>query len=118
MSDIPNAQPTNPADDLESTINVMSGGVSGISLDGGVDYINRWITTLEGTGNDAIVSNLQALKEQLSGEVDGETVRNLLMQLGGQVASVANEAPAGVVSQLQELGQLLTSAAGNIPTNS
>jgi hypothetical protein len=94
---------------VDGTISALEGGITSLAPSAAIDNINGWIARLEEAefdGSDDIVDSLEELRDELSGgEIDGEYVAELLVELGEDTA-----AAAGGNAGLERLASLLTSA--------
>lgn len=98
----------------QGTVSLLQQGVTNIAADQAVSNIEGWITQLEGAdvpGASEIVSNLESLRSALESQpIDGAEVGNLLTELGQQTTDAAAEATGQQMTQLQTLGETLSSA--------
>ncbi|HEY9845208.1 MAG TPA: hypothetical protein V6D03_03335 [Candidatus Caenarcaniphilales bacterium] len=98
--------------DLDSTISALQGGLTSVPPEAAISNIESWQQQLQGT---EIASALEQLKTALtSGNASGQSVGQLLAQLGKQTADSASGASGDAANKLQQLGQILTQAGSSL----
>lgn len=99
---------------LDSTIRSLSGGAQE-ARQGATRSINSWLEALDGGSYGPLTRDLQHLKAALEDESpDAAKISQTLRQLGEHTTKAAAKAEGATVEKLQELGKLLTEAAGQL----
>ncbi|OGX83618.1 hypothetical protein BEN47_17365 [Hymenobacter lapidarius] len=100
---------------LDATLNALQGGLANAAGAAGPN-IAGWIKTLQGnTQLSGISSELQNLHDALgSGASDTGALAKSLSTLGEHTTKAADSATPDAQAKLRELGQALTSAAGQL----
>ena len=97
----------------QGTVSLLQGGLTNIATDQAVQNIDGWLARIDDANNDAldaVADNLEELKTALQAdEIDGAEVGNLLTELGQQTSETASAATGQQMTQLQALGEALTS---------
>ncbi len=98
------------------TISALQGGVLEMSVDQAVTNIDGWIAQMEGNPDlSGVRDGLTQLRTELQAdEIDGQAVGDLLTDLGNQTAEAAAGAPGQSSQQLEQLGNLLMQAGGQL----
>ncbi|SNC68399.1 hypothetical protein SAMN06265337_2295 [Hymenobacter gelipurpurascens] len=100
---------------LNDTLQALGGGLSA-AAPAAAGNIDSWISTLNGAGSpalSAISSELENLKTAI-GSGDGSQISQSLKTLGEHTTKAAESATPDAKSQLQQLGQTLSSAATSL----
>lgn len=111
----PQSQSSEGNSQLDTTLGVLQGGLSN-----GVDIapieLIGWIKTLRGTPKFAAISaELQQLHDSLSqGSITAPALAQSLAALGEHTTQAAATATPDAQAKLQELGQALSAAAGQL----
>jgi len=104
--------------DLGTTVSALQSGVTNIPPEAAVTNIDGWVQRLRASNEPSlenIADDLQQLRDMLSsGNLDGQSIGQLLTQLGSQTTSAAAQADSSSQSQLQELGRLLSQAGSQL----
>lgn len=92
---------------LQQTLQALSGGLGGIEAGAAVSNVGGWHKTLNGVpGAETLVSHLASLQEALkSGDLSGAAA--LLPGLGSETAKLAAVAPEADKAGLQQLAAAL-----------
>ncbi|GHG32671.1 hypothetical protein GCM10017784_27800 [Deinococcus indicus] len=92
---------------LQQTIDALSGGLQGVPASAAVANVTSWHQTLDGVpGAETIVEHLESLKAALeSGDLEGAAA--LLPDLGAATESIAADAPAADQDGLRQLAAAL-----------
>ncbi|MBF9238103.1 hypothetical protein I2I05_11920 [Hymenobacter sp. BT683] len=100
---------------LDATLNALQGGLASAAGVAG-PTISGWIKTLQGTPQLAgITAELQSLHDTLrSGASDTGALAQSLSTLGEHTTKAAETATPDAQAKLRELGQALSSAAGQL----
>ena len=88
-----------------------SGGITSIPPAVAVPIIQRIEDALDATNVeplDEIATDLEALREELGGDVNGGEIGTILVRLGDRVTAYAPQAPAAAQERLRTLGSALT----------
>ena len=98
----------------QGTVSLLQQGVTSIAVDQAVANIDGWLTQLDDADDDAldaVADNLEELRSLLQDQpIDGAEVGNLLTELGQQTTDAAANAAGQQMTQLQTLGETLTTA--------
>ena len=100
---------------LNATLQALGGGLSA-AAPAAAGNIDSWISTLNGAGSpalSAISSELENLKSAI-GSGDGSQIGQSLKTLGEHTTTAADSATPDAQAKLRELGQVLSSAAGQL----
>ena len=100
---------------LDRTLNVLSGGLSGLAPESALHSIETWEAELQAAGKPEftnIARDLAALRTELTGNLDGNVIGKLLQRLGQQTTTVAGQAGNGTHAKLENLASLLIKAGG------
>ena len=106
----------------QSTVTLLRKGVRNVASNRAVQNINGWQKKLQqqddaGQSLSQIDSTLGELKtELLADRIDGPATGALLSKLGQQTTQAAQDASGSTAQQLRQLGQLLTQAGNQMPT--
>lgn len=98
---------------LDRTLNVLSGGLSGLAPESALHSIETWEAELQAAAKPEftnIARDLAALRTELAGGLDGSVIGKLLQRLGQQTATVAGQAGDGTHAKLERLASLLIKA--------
>ena len=100
---------------LDATLNALQGGLAAAAGAAGPN-IAGWIKTLQGVPQlSGISSELQTLHNALtSGATDTHALANSLNTLGEHTTKAAASATPDAQDKLRQLGQALSSAAGQL----
>ena len=100
---------------LDATLNALQGGLAAAAGAAGPN-IAGWIKTLQGNPQlSGISSELQNLHDALSsGATDTSALAHSLSTLGEHTTKAAASATPDAQAKLQQLGQALSSAAGQL----
>ncbi|MBC8083290.1 MAG: hypothetical protein H7Z21_08765 [Hymenobacter sp.] len=102
---------------LTSTIDSLSSGLTD-AKPGATRSINSWIDTLSGAGDtklSGIADELEKLKTLLSSDnLDAAHLQKSLQTLGQHTTKAAAAADGATADKIQQLGKLLTDAAGQL----
>ena len=100
---------------FDATIKHIKDGVKGFTVAAATKNIEGWEATLEkvdAPGVKAIIRDLESLKKQLHAkEINGETVRKLIMKLGKETVAIAGKTEGKSAEKIKALGEALSSAA-------
>ncbi len=105
---------------LDSTLNVLGSGLSGLAVESALHSIENWESELQAAGKPELVNiarDLAALRAHLTGNLDGHAIGHLLRRLGEQTTTVAGQAEEGVNVKLHHLGDLLARAGTILAPN-
>ncbi len=104
--------------DLQTTVSALQSGVTNIPPEAAVTNIDGWVQRLRASNEPSlenIADDLQQLRDMLSsGNLDGQSIGQLLTQIGSQTTSAAAQADSSSQRQLQELGRLLSQAGSQL----
>lgn len=100
---------------LNSTIESLSQGLTHAKT-GASRSITSWADTLKGDAKlSGIADELHKLNDLLSGShIDSASLKKSLSTLGQHTTKAAASAEGATADKIKELGQLLTSAAGQL----
>ncbi|OGX82843.1 hypothetical protein [Hymenobacter glacialis] len=100
---------------LDTTLNALQGGLASAAGAAG-PTISGWIKTLQGNAQfSGISAELQNLHDTLrSGASDTSALAQSLSTLGEHTTKAADAATPDAQAKLRELGQALSSAAGQL----
>jgi ABC-type transporter Mla subunit MlaD len=108
---------TNNLAHLDSTLNSLAGGLHE-ARHGATRSINSWIDTLKGSADSklgGVAHELENLKGLLDSPMPDTTqLTQSLNKLGEQTTKAAAGADGATADKLQQLGQMLSSAAGQL----
>ncbi|HEX8507613.1 MAG TPA: hypothetical protein VF630_19780 [Hymenobacter sp.] len=109
------SQGTQGTSQLDATLNALQGGLANAAGAAGPN-IAGWIKTLQGNPQfSGISSELQNLHDALgSGASDTGALAQSLNTLGEHTTKAADSATPDAQAKLRELGQALSSAAGQL----
>ena len=100
--------------DLNSTISALQGGLTSLPPEAALANIESWQQQVQGAAPE-VASALGELKTALSsGNASGQSIAQVLKKLGTQASDAGKSAGGDAGSQLQQLGQMLTQAAGSL----
>ncbi|QFP75464.1 hypothetical protein [Deinococcus sp. AJ005] len=92
---------------LQQTIQALSGGVAGVDAQTAVSNVTSWHGTLDGVpGAESVTSMLAQLKSALEGG-DLAGAAAMLPDLGSETSKLASAAPAEDQEGLRQLGSAL-----------
>ncbi|MBC6606724.1 hypothetical protein H8B13_07835 [Hymenobacter sp. BT188] len=102
---------------LDSTLNSLNGGLHE-ARHGATRSINSWIDTLKVSADtklNGVAHELENLKELLDSPMpDTNQLSQSLTKLGEHTTKAAAGADGATADKLQQLGQMLSSAAGQL----
>ena len=100
---------------FDATIKHIKDGVKGFTVSAATKNIEGWEATLEkidAPGVKAIIKDLESLKKQLHAkEINGESVRKLVLKLGKETVAIAGKTEGKSAEKVKASGEALTSAA-------
>ena len=99
---------------FDATIKHIKEGVKGFTVAAATKNIEGWEATLEkieAPGVKTIIKDLESLKKALHAkEINGETVRKLVVKLGKETVTIASKGKSKNAEKIKALGEALTSA--------
>lgn len=106
---------TSSSNELDDAIATLQEELTFVPPTKALSLIDSFQQQVEDLGKSEIASNLSALKQLLtSGSATGSDIGQVLVRLGSQTTSTASGADASILSQLQQLGQLLDEAGNSL----
>ena len=100
---------------FDATIKHIKDGVKGFTVAAATKNIEGWEATLEkldAPGVKTIIKDLESLKKALhASEINGETVRKLVVKLGKETVAIAGKSDSKNAEKIKALGEALSSAA-------